>query len=192
VSRPKRRSSGVSKLDVYLRAQEAIDYLMECDGITDLPKKDFAVVMGARHPNKGWLLGDGTGNAALVAEICTLSREQPSDGYAASTFAGYVIDYAPSIGGMHLVDPAGKPSLEGLVHMLMGDMQRQQTAKTVNRRRIEVWNAVGHQAFDAGNADLGRVAFQIEREINATGFAADSLVMEFASLIEAMGRGDAA
>lgn len=172
-------------LESYRRAEEAIEYLMEQGCITDLSKRDFATVMAARY-GKMWLRTDGTGDARLVGEVCNLTRDQAGDTLAASMFGGFVVTYAPSIGGMVLFDPQGEMSFEGLLHMLSGDIQRQQAAKTTNRRRVANWNAVGHQALTNGHADLGRICFQIEREIEAGGVASDSLVVEFMRLSSAV------
>lgn len=176
------KSSGIPKAELYLRAQEAIEYLIECNCLTNLSKRDFAAVMAPRY-GRVWLYGDGTGNDRLVSDVCNLTRDQAEDPYAAALFGGFTVTYAPNLGGMALFDPEGELSFDALIHMLSGDMQRQQSAKTINRRRIANWNAVGHQALSNGNPDLGRISFQIEREIEANGVASDSLVAEFLRLV---------
>ncbi len=178
------------KIALYQRAQEAIDFLMECDGRTQLSKQDFAVVMSQRH-GRAWLKSNGDGDRQLVSDICNLTRDQGIDLVAERKFQGYVIAYSPSIGGMVLFDPSGELSFESMLFMLAGDMQRQSATATINRRRVSYWNAAGHQAINAGEADLGRLCFQIEREIESTGFAADSLVADFLSLVGSRAPGGA-
>lgn len=178
----RKHGSGTPKLDLYLRAQEAIEYLMENNCLTQLSKREFAVVMATRY-GRCWLLGDGTGNDRLVSDVCNLTRDQAEDEYAKALFAGFTVTYAPNLGGMALFDPAGELSFDALIHMLSGDLQRQEAAKTVNRRRTANWNAVGHQALSNGNPDLGRIAFQCEHDIDATGIVSSSLVAEFLRLV---------
>lgn len=175
-----------NKVALYERAREAIDYLMGENGHTTLTKSDFAVVMATRH-GRVWLKGDGTGNRRLVEDVCNLTRDQADDEYASAICCGFVVSYAPNLGGMTLLDPSGEMALDHMLHMLSGDIQVQQKAKTTNRRRVSYWNAAGHQAFNSDEHELGRVAFQIEREIDATGMASDSLVAEFLRLISDRG-----
>lgn len=172
-----------SKYTQYERMREAIEYLMESGGLVMGSKKDFALLMATRH-GKVWLRPDGTPNAAIVADICNLTRDQAQDGIAASIAAGFVISYSPSIGGLALFDPDGDISFDSLLHMLAGDMHKQQSSKTMNRRRVSYWNAGGHQAMKNGEADLARVMFQIEREIDSQGLASDTLVAEFLRIVE--------
>lgn len=175
-----------NQLALYQRAKEAIEYLIGENGHTDLNKADFAVLMAARlGPEKGrvWLMGDGTGNRRLVEEVCNLTRDQDEDELAKEFFAGYVVSYAPNIGGMTLLDADGDLIFDHLLHMLSGDMTRQEATKTINRRRLPSWNKGGHQALNSGEPDIGRIMFQIEHSIEATGFAPASLVADFLRLV---------
>lgn len=171
------KAASPNRLALYKRAQEAIEFLMECNGHTTLTKQEFAEALAVRFSSE-WKRG-----RKLVEEVCTLTRDQDQDPYAASICGGYVIAYAPNIGGMTLLDPSGNLSFKHLLHMLAGDLSQQQKAKTVNRRRVNDWNALGHQALNSMQPDLGRIAFQIEREIEATGFVSDLLVEDFLRLV---------
>lgn len=179
----KPRGSGTPKLEVYDRAEEAINYLISQNCFTNLSKREFATVLAVIYGRR-WLMGDGTGNARLVSDICNLTRDQADDPYAAEKFGGLVVTYAPNLGGMALFDPSGKMDFTANIHMLKGDLARQQHAKTTNRRRVVNWNTVGHQALSNGLSDLARIAFQIEREIDSSGVCSDSLVDEFRRLTE--------
>jgi len=176
------KGGGSSKVDLYQRAEEVIGYLFENNCATDLSKNEFAIALAARYGHRTWLLGDGTGNGKLVTEVCALTRDQALDPSAADICAGFQVTYSPNLGGMVLVDPTGEMSIEASLHILKGDLQRQQVTKTVNRRRVSNWNAVGHQALSSGLPDLARIAFQIEREIDSSGVCSDSLVDEFERL----------
>lgn len=178
------KSNGTSpnKLALYQRAQEAIEVLMDMNGHTTLTKTEFAIIMATRF-GREWLRGDGTGNRHLVEEVCNLTRDQEDDPYAKALFSGFVVSYAPNVGGMTLFDPSGDLSYGHLLHMLAGDLNRQQATKTINRRRLSYWNSGGHQALNSQEPDLARVMFQIEHEIEATGTASDGLVAEFIRLL---------
>lgn len=178
------KSNGTSpnKLALYQRAQEAIEILMELSGHTTLTKTDFAVLMSTRY-GREWLRGDGTGNRKLVEDVCNLTRDQEDDPYAKALFSGFVVSYAPNLGGMTLLDPTGDISFPHLLHMLAGDLNRQQATKTINRRRLSYWNSAGHSALGSQEPDLARVMFQIEHEIESTGVASDGLVADFLRLV---------
>lgn len=178
----KGREHGKDKLALLQRAKEAIEYLMEQNGHVTLSKGEFAYVMGERY-GKVWLRSDGSGNSSLVGGVCTLTREQEAFPLASSLLAGMVVAYAPSIGGMTLLDPSGEPSLDHLLHMLAGDMQAQQKHKTVNRRRVTYWDSGSKGAITHGHMELGLLMGQIKHEIDTTGFASDSLVADFFKLV---------
>lgn len=175
-----------NRLELYQRTQEAIEYLMELGGHSESTKSEFSYLLGVRH-GKVWLRGDGTGNVRLLQEVAALTKDQDVDPYAKEICAGYVINYAPNFGGITLTDPDGEMTMEHSLHMLAGDLLRQQNAKTIMRRRVQVWNAAGHLALKTGETDIGRVTFQIEREIESSGFVSESLVVEFLRLIRKLG-----
>jgi len=180
------RKTGPDRLALYQRAQEAIEFLIECNGHTTLTKDAFATTMASRYGRK-WLRMDGRGNRRMVEEVMNLTRDQDIDQVAASLLGGFVVAYAPNLGGMTLIDPTGEVTLDHQLHMLSGDLQRQQATKTINRRRIAYWKAAGECAMRAGDFKLGRLLSQVENEVNATGFVSDNLVAEYMAALGARG-----
>lgn len=181
--------SGIPKLDLYQRAEEAIGYLIENDNVFlsgedgERPtKREFAQVMAVRH-GRQWLLGDGTGNHKLVSDICRMTRKQEDDPFAAAICSGFVIAYGTIQGGIVLIDPDGELTPVASVAILSGDCLQQQQAKSVNRSRVTIWNAFGHQCQNSGKKDLARICFQAEREIDQSGVISDDLVAEFLRLV---------
>lgn len=168
----------LNQLEKYQRAQEAIEYLMENNGHVPCHKTEFAYVMAQRY-GRTWLNSDGKGNGKLVGQICTMTRDQAVDPFAEAMFRGFVVAYAPNIGGMTLFDPDGEPTFDHLLHMLSGDMQQQQKTRTINRRRVPYWNTAAKAAIKHGQTELGLLMGQIEHEIATTGFASDQLVVDF-------------
>lgn len=182
------RKSGPDRLRLYQRCQEAIEMLMEHDGHTTLTKYEFCEVLAHRYGNV-WRKMDKTPNRRLVEDVCNLTRDQALDPVAAELFAGYVVAYAPNLGGMTLLDPNGEMRLDHLLHLLHGDMQRQQAEKTVIRRRIPSWEAASRSAIKSGDIDLGLLLSQMQNEISSNGFVSDSLVAEFLKLVHQRGGG---
>lgn len=166
-----------TRFDLYKRAQEAIEYLMECQGHTLLNKRAFAEEMADRY-GRGWITSGGNADKRLVEDVCNLTRDQDQDPTAQGLFGGYVISYAPNSGGMVLIDPSGEMALNHQLHFLAGDVQMQQKSKTVMRRRISNFRAAGRSAMSGGDYDLVRILSQAENEIDRSGFISDTLVVE--------------
>jgi len=161
------------------RSQEAIEFLMENDGFYPSHKGAFAQAMYDRTKRSHWLRNDGFPNRQLVADVCNFMRDQHQWPEVEAILGGYMVVYAPNSGGMTLVGSHGEMKQEHLLHMLGGDMARQQQAKTTNRRRVAGWKTGANQACQAGQIELGLLMGQIQNQIDATGFATDSLVAEF-------------
>lgn len=163
------KSPSLSKLGDALLA---IDYLMAQGGFVECSKAEFAWTMG-------WTLGTGRDekpDRRRVEDVCNLTRDQELFPEYGAALGGFVIAYAPSQGGMSLVDPTGEIPLHHLVHILLGDMQKQQAAKTINRRRQPTWRTAGDSATVNGDVELARLFYQAENEIATTGFVSDSVV----------------
>lgn len=169
------------------RAEEAIAFLMANDGFVPLSKREFAEKMYAATDSRGWLTNDGEPNRRVVEEVCNLTRDQHTWPEVATALGGYMITYAPQSGGATLIGDLGEMKLDHQLHMLAGDITRQQATKTINRRRVASWDTAARQALRSGDHDLGLVLGQIKNEIEMTGFVSDSLVEEFIKLL--VGRG---
>lgn len=169
--------AAAKKTVLLYRAKEAISFLMECNGHTPLTQGEFATALQHRFGN-AW-------SRQLLKDVMTLTRDQDIDEEAREELGGYVISYAPNFGGLTLLDPTGEMPLDSLLHMLSGDIQRQQVTKTVNRRRLNSWRAAAQNAMRSGDFDLGAVLNKIENEIERTGFASDSLVDDFLKVLSA-------
>jgi hypothetical protein len=177
---------GRSKFVMYERAREAIEYLMECQGHTPLSKREFADEMANRY-GRPWITSGGQPDRRLVSDVCNLTRDQDHDPTARELFGGYMIAYAPNSGGMVLIDPSGEMALHHHLHFLAGDVQMQQKAKTVMRRRISDWKAAALSAMSSGDYDLGRLLSQAENEIDRSGFISDTLVVLYLKALTARG-----
>lgn len=161
----------VPNLSILGCALQAINYLMEHDGFVECSKAEFAWKMG-------WIIGEGRDekpNRRLVEDVCNLTRDQELFPEYQEALQGFVIAYAPSEGGMSLVDPTGDIPLHLLTHLLLGDLQKQQAMKTMNRRRLSMWRAAGDSATFGGDGELSRLFHQAENEINLQGFVSDSV-----------------
>lgn len=176
-------------LNLYTRAQEVVEYLMEHNGYTTMSKRELAEEMADRF-GRPWRNRAGDPDRKLLSDICALTKDQDRNPTASALFCGMVVDYSPTLGGMVLIDPTGAMALPHQLHMLAGDVQAQQRTKTMNRRRLQVWKAVALAGFSSGDFDLGRVCSQIENEINTTGFVSDTLVVEYLALIRDRGISD--
>ena len=180
--RPKIRYSR----DLYKRATEAIEYLMEQNCFFEGSKQDFAMLMAERY-GTSWLKADGKPDRRLVEDVCNLTRDQEGDAVAQATLAGYMIGYADNHGGLVLLDPSGEQPYHHQLLWLNGDNLRQRCHKTENRRRASVWKAARDAAFREGDLDVGLLIGQIEREIETTGFLSDSLSAEYERLLRERG-----
>lgn len=180
--------SARNRLALYRRCEEAIEFLIDCDGHTVLSKEEFAVAMAARY-GRMWLKPNGTGDRRLVEAVANMTRDQemPGNEMVRQFCGGYVVAYAPNLGGMTLLDPSGELSLVHQLHMLSGDLQRQQSIKTMNRRRLSYWRAAADNAFKTGDAGLARLLNQIENQIDTSGLVTDSLVAEYMKALASRG-----
>lgn len=153
-------------------AIQAVERLMESGGFLPDTKAQFALRMG-------WVLprdGKDEPDRRRVENICNLTRDQHEWPEIADQLGGYVIAYSPNQGGMLLVDPTGEQPLDHLTQMLMGDLQKQQGIKTINRRRLPTWKTAGDAASALGDNEMARLFWQAEGEINKTGFVSDSVI----------------
>jgi hypothetical protein len=148
------------------KALEAVEFLMDHDQFWPGSKNDFAFEMG-------WLTRDGKSDRQLVEDVCTLTREQASNGLT-EMLGGFVISYAPSKGGMVLWTDEEAP-IDHYVHMFAGDMQREQQHRTENRRRLPYWEKAAEAASGSGDVELARLLFEARREIESTGFVSEQV-----------------
>jgi hypothetical protein len=180
------RPGGPDPLRLYQRCQEAVELLMEMDGHTEMTKGEFCEALAKRYGNV-WRKIDGSLNKALLNDVMNLTRDQALDPTAAALLAGFVVAYSPNVGGITLLDPTGEMPLPHLLHMLSGDMQRQQAEKTVMRRRVPSWGAAAKSALAGGDHDLGLLLGQMQNEIASSGFVSDSLVAEYIKALRKRG-----
>lgn len=168
-------------------AKEAISFLMDNGAYWSGTKKQFAFALDWRMPN------GKDADVRKVQDVCTLTRDQGElPEWMQEELAGYIIAYAPSQGGMVLIDPASSDMpLHHYVHILYGDLARQQQHKTENRRRLPTWEAAAKIAFQSGDQDLARLCAQAEDQINRTGFVIDSTVQEFFKVVTSRGLANA-
>lgn len=178
-----------TKLSLYERARELIEYLVENDGHVACTKQDLAVLLSQRFNTLQWLTLDGRGDRRLVETVCNLTRDQADDPVTQSICAGYVAAYAPNAGGLTLVDESGEMPPHMALHMLQGDLNRQLAAKTTWRRRLPYWKAAAKQAALSSDADLARILWRIHDKIEETGFSTDDLVREYADALVSRGFG---
>jgi hypothetical protein len=165
-----------ANLTLVLRAREAIEFLVAegQDYYWAGSKAAFAAALG-------WFRADGeTPDRRLVEDVCNLTRDQEGlSPMLQEELAGFVISYAPSVGGMTLLDPgASDMPLHHYAHILVGDMQRQQQALTTNRRRLPTWKKAGAIAANGDDHELARLFWQGENEISRTGFVTESTMGE--------------
>jgi len=149
-------------------ARDAIEVLMSCGAYWPGSKEQFAFKME-------WLKANGEADRRRVEDVCNLTRDQEQKPpWVQETLAGFVIAYAPSQGGMVLIDPAsGELPLEHYAHLLAGDLQRQQQHKTENRRRLPMWKKAGAVAMNSGDAELARLFWQGENEVSSRGVVSE-------------------
>ena len=175
-----------NRLALYDRCREVIEYLIECNGHSPLSKRELADEMADRY-GRVWRTNSGEPDRRLIADVCTATRDQDRDPFARELFAGLVISYAPNTGGLILIDPTGEMALPHQLHMLAGDMQEQQKAKTIMRRRISAWRTAALSAMSGGDFELGRLLSQAENEIDSTGFVSDTIVVLLLKMFAAKG-----
>lgn len=158
-----------SQLQTVLDAERAIHFLIDRGNFWSGTKEQFAFAME-------WVKADGSADRRRVENVCNLTRDQDDlSDWIGKTLGGFLIAYAPSDGGMTLVDPsASEMPLDHFVHVLAGDVQRQKQHKTENRRRIPTWTKAGQAAMNGGDAELARLCWQAENEVNSAGFVSDT------------------
>lgn len=175
-----------AKQTLMLRAQEAIEFLMDRGGFFPYSKNQFALVMGERF-GRAWLMMDDGPDRRLVEDVCNLTRDQFQDPMVELVLGGYVVSYSPSQGGMTLVDPTGEQPLDHLVHMLTGDLQRDQAIRTQLRRRLPTWKTAGANAAKNDDNELARLCWQIESEIDGTGHVSETLQAQWFQMMRVRG-----
>jgi hypothetical protein len=149
-----------------LRAEAAVEELIRCHGFWEGSREQFAIKMG--WPNR-----------RTVETVQRLTQDQDMYPLALERLAGFRISYAPSKGGVLLIAPDGDLPLDHGLHFLAGDLQRQQAEKTILRRRIPSWRAIGDQAGNAGDLELARICYQAMNELERQGFVTDHITNEF-------------
>lgn len=165
-------------------ARVAIEYLIAHDSFVACSKEEFALILG-------WTKGVGREekpDRLRVERVCNLTRDQDSypEEYT-SALGGYVIAYAPSSGGMTLLGDGVEIDGRMYVHLLTGDLQKQQSSKTINRRRLPTWRKVGEAFAASGDVELSRLFFQAEDQIDRSGVVDDSTVGRIFSTLVAQG-----
>jgi len=156
------------------RAARAVEALMECNGFWEGTKEEFATKMG--WPDR-----------RAVEEAQRITQDQDRWPAAKQVLGGFRIGYAPSQGGMTLIGRDGELPLDQQLHFLSGDLQRQQGEKTILRRRIPNWKAIGDQAAKTGELDVARICWQCANELDAHGFVSDHLTGEYLQLLATRG-----
>ena len=149
-------------------------------------KTVFAFALDWRMPN------GKDADVRKVQDVCTLTRDQGElPEWMQEELAGYIIAYAPSQGGMVLIDPASSDMpLHHYVHILYGDLARQQQHKTGEPTPPPMGGS-RQIAFPSGDQDLARLCAQAEDQINRTGFVIDSTVQEFFKVVTSRGLANA-
>lgn len=160
------------------KAQEAVEFLIEHDCFWPGNKADFAYEME-------WLTRDGKPDRRMVEDVCTLTREQDSNGLA-ELLGGFVVSYAPSKGGMVLWTDSEAP-IDHYVHMFTGDMQRETQHRTENRRRLPYWEKAAEAASGSGDVELARLLFEARREIESTGFVSEQVTGQLMFVFQSRG-----
>lgn len=178
-------SSDLSRRNVvHFAALKAIGFLIEHDSFWQGTKRQFAFAMG-------WYMPNGKdADLRLVQDVCKHTRDQAdlADHYQ-TDLGGMVIAYAPIRGGMTLIDPSDGSNLEleHYVHLLRGDVTRQQQHKTENRGRLAMWQALTTASFVAGYQNLARICAQAESQIKETGFVSDGIHDSFMKELKLLG-----
>jgi hypothetical protein len=165
-----------------LDAEKARDFLIDRGGFWAGTKAQFAFAMD-------WVTRENDPDRRRVEEVCNLTRDQEHLApHVQETIGGFVIAYSPSQGGMVLIDPAGDDMpVEHYMHILAGDIARQQQHKTENRRRLPTWKKAGQAAANSGDHELARLCWQAEHEIDKTGFTSDTLHSDYFKVLIARG-----
>lgn len=167
-------------LQAIQRAKDAIEVLIDCHYIWPGTKEQFAIKMG-------WFDKDLNPNREMVAEVCNMTRDQDEWPEVKAELGGMRIAYAPSEGGMVLMDLSGDMPLTHQVHFLIGDAQRQQQHKTENRRRLPSWEAAGNSAVMMQDRELAQLFFNGKNEIERSGFITDLTAQKLFQALAARG-----
>ncbi|MGH8872583.1 MAG: hypothetical protein ACRDWS_11460 [Acidimicrobiia bacterium] len=141
----------------------------------------------------GWTKGTGREekpDRLRVERACNLTRDQdtfPEEYGIQDTLGGYVVAYAPNTGGMTLLGEGVDIDGRMYVHVLTGDLQKQQAMKTMNRRRLPMWRKVGEAFAANGDIEMSRLFFQAEDQIEREGAVDDPTVAKIFSTLVAHG-----
>ena len=137
-----------------------------------------------------WYQPDGkSADVRRVQDVCKHTRDQENlPGWMQDELAGMVIAYAPIKGGMTLIDPSDGSNLDlhHYVHLLAGDLTRQQQHRTENRG---VWRC-GRRLpplFSAGYQRLAKLSAQAEDQIKQNGEVSESTTEEFMKELALLG-----
>lgn len=160
------------------KAQEMVEFLIDCDLFFEGTAKDLATALGWVDPLRG-----NKPDQRLVNDCCTMTREQEHDPELRAVLGGCVVAYRPNKGGFVLVDPTGHSQVRQWLTLFKGDMQRQQQQRTENRRRLPTWQSLGDQMANNGDLEFATLCWQIKAEIQATGDYSDALISRFWQLV---------
>jgi len=163
-------------------AKKSIEYMMKRGGFVEYTKRQFAAAMG-------WYKGTGKDDPdrARVERMCNLTRDQDQWGWVSELLGGFAISYAPQQGGMILVDESGEIPLDHMWHQILGDLQLQHKAQTMNKRRLPTWRKAGSQSANNDNLELARLCWQAENEIEHTGFVTETTYVNLIKSLRALG-----
>lgn len=165
-------------------AVKAIEFLIQQESFYPGTKRQFAFAMN-------WYQPDGkSADVRRVQDVCKHTRDQENlPGWMQDELAGMVIAYAPIKGGMTLIDPSDGSNLDlhHYVHLLAGDLTRQQQHRTENRGRLAMWSALTTAAFSAGYQRLAKLSAQAEDQIKQNGEVSESTTEEFMKELALLG-----
>lgn len=177
------------RFSIHQAAVKAVEFLIQQESFYPGTKRQFAFAMG-------WYQPDGkSADVRRVQDVCKHTRDQEDlPDWMQQELAGMVIAYAPIKGGMTLIDPSGGSlDLHHYIHLLAGDLARQQQHRTENRGRLAMWKALTNDAFTAGYQGLARISAQAEAQIKQNGEVSEATTEEFMKELAVLGFfGDAA
>jgi hypothetical protein len=150
-------------------AWDAITVLDEAGSFLPDTKAQFAFRLGWVIERPG---STDDANVRRVEDVCNLTRDLAYE--KDDLLCMNVIEYAPSMGGMHLTDPTKGVETAHLFHGLVGDLQRQQQNITTNRRRQPMWEQAGNGFANQGEMEMARLMWEAHHEIKTSGFVSTS------------------
>lgn len=172
------------RFSIHQSAVNAIEFLMSQESFYPGTKRQFAFAMGWYQPN------GKDADVRRVQDVCKHTRDQEDlPEWMQDELTGMVIAYAPIKGGMTLIDPGDGSTLDlnHYVHLLAGDLTRQQQHKTENRGRLAMWKALTTAAFSAGYQQLATLSAQAETQIKQNGTVTDSTHDDFMKELRVLG-----